>query len=167
MSLRSTIRVSTPGLLWTLLITLALHGALLSPVRAQDQGARLIAPGAAQGPARYVFDVAVDSRDELLTILRRADLLSRNYSPETVSAIALVLHGPELDYFDLRDYDANRPIIELASRLDARQVIEIKACQTMLEELDMEPADLPAFIDVVPFGPAEVERLVGEGYTHI
>jgi intracellular sulfur oxidation DsrE/DsrF family protein len=168
MSRLSIIGVSGVGLLRVLLVAIAaLQGAWSPPLQAREQGPRLIAPGAEQAPARYVFDVAVESRGELVAILERAELLSRDYPPEQVSAIALVLHGPELGYFDLRHYADNRRIIELASRLDARRVIEIKACQTMLDELDMQPEDLPGFIDLVPFGPAEVERLVGDGYTHI
>jgi intracellular sulfur oxidation DsrE/DsrF family protein len=130
-------------------------------------GARLIAPRTQPAEQRYVFDIDVGSREELLAILQRAELLSQDYSPETVSAIALILHGPELAYFDLRDYTSNREIIDLASRLDARKVIEIKACRTMLERLMMKPGNLPGYIEVVPFGPAEVKRLVGEGYIQI
>jgi intracellular sulfur oxidation DsrE/DsrF family protein len=155
-------------LLWALLLAgVALCGAWpLQDAYAAD-GARLIAPRPQPAQQRYVFDIAVDTRAELLAMLRRADMLSQDYSQDTVSAIELVLHGPELAYFDLRDYASNREIIDLASRLDARKVIEIKACQTMLERLMMNSGDLPGFIEVVPFGPAEVERLVGEGYIQI
>lgn len=152
----------TPRVLAAVLpLALLLAGA--APVASQP---RILSPQAAP-PPRYVLDIAVESRQELVALLQRAEALSSGYGPGAVASIALVLHGPELRYFDLRELEANREVIELASRLDARRVIDIKACQRMLEGLGMGREHLPGFIELVPFGPDEIRRLAREGYVVI
>ena len=47
-------------------------------------------------------------------------------------------------------------------------IIDIKACQTKMRMLDIDQNELPGFIEQVPFGPAEVERLQREeGFTRL
>jgi intracellular sulfur oxidation DsrE/DsrF family protein len=36
----------------------------------------------------------------------------------------------------------------------------------MMSEYGLEPDDIPSFIERVPFGPGEVERLQREGYVY-
>jgi intracellular sulfur oxidation DsrE/DsrF family protein len=52
--------------------------------------------------------------------------------------------------------------------LDEDNIIDIKACQTMMRILDIEQDELPSFIEQVPFAPAEIERLQREeGFTRL
>lgn len=112
-----------------------------------------------------VYDLSLHHPQALKLLLGRLDQLAQQPNPQVQTArIALVLHGPELDYFSIRNYAMHRELVDLAAKLDAFQIIEIKACDTKLRGLGMHPDDLPAFIEIVPYGPGEVRCLVGSGY---
>ena len=116
----------------------------------------------------YVFDVTVNSAQELNVILNRADSLRKLFDPDQHGRIASVLHGDELQLFQKENYSANQSIVERARLLDEAMVIDIKACQTMMRSLKIEPGELPEFIEQVPFAPAEIERLNKDyGFTRL
>jgi len=56
--------------------------------------------------------------------------------------------------------------VDEAARLDAFDVVDIRICQTMMEARGIGPDDIPSFIEQVPYGPGEVERLVEDGYLY-
>ena len=107
----------------------------------------------------YVFGVTVRSAQQLDVILERANSLRELFNPEQHSRIAIVLHGEELRLFQKDNYSTNRSIVEKARLLDQAQIIDIKACQTMMRDLDIQQSELPTFIEQVPLGPAEIDRL--------
>ncbi len=112
-----------------------------------------------------VYDLSVHDPQALHLLLERLDQLARQPNPQSQSPrIALMLHGPELKYFTISNYAMHRDLVDLAAKLDAFQVIEVKACNTMMRQLGLQEADMPAFIEIVPYGPDEVRRLVGTGY---
>jgi intracellular sulfur oxidation DsrE/DsrF family protein len=52
--------------------------------------------------------------------------------------------------------------------LDEDNIIDIKACQTMMRILEIEQSELPGFIEQVPYAPVEIERLRREeGFTRL
>jgi len=115
---------------------------------------------------RYVFDVMIHRRDEMQRLLERIDqLAARHATTPDAPQLALVLHGPEIDYFTRRNYAQYRDIVDRAADLDKKGILDVKVCDTMIRELGLENEPLPAFIEHVPFGPAEVDRLVGQGYV--
>ena len=64
-----------------------------------------------------------------------------------------------------RDLEA---VVERARMLDQENIIDIKACQTMMRVLDIGQNELPSFIEQVPFAPAEIERLQNQqGFTRL
>ncbi len=114
---------------------------------------------------REVYDVSLHDPQALQVLLDRLDTLAQAPNPQAQPAdIALVLHGPELEYFAIGNYTRYSALVDLAAKLDAFQLVEVKACSTKMRALGLKPQDLPAFIEIVPFGPGEVERLLGEGY---
>jgi intracellular sulfur oxidation DsrE/DsrF family protein len=116
----------------------------------------------------YVFSVTVNSPQQLDVVLNRAEDLRELFSPEDHGRIAIVLHGVELQMFQKRNYSDNRMLVERARLLDEDNIIDIKACQTMMRVLDIEQSELPSFIEQVPFAPAEIERLeLEEGFTRL
>jgi len=122
-----------------------------------------------QGAARpgVVLDVSVHSLDELRVLLDRAEeIATRPQSQEEKARVVLVLHGPEVEFFAISNYPRYKDIVDQAARLDAFDVVDVKICQTMLERLEVDRDDIPAFIEQVPYGPGEVERLVREGYVY-
>ena len=118
--------------------------------------------------AGYVFSVTVNSPQQLDVILNRAEDLRELFNPEEHGKIAIVLHGEELQLFQKDNYSSNQSVVERARLLDQDKIIDIKACQTMMRALEIEQADLPSFIEQVPFAPAEIERLQKErGFTRL
>lgn len=145
-------RMPFPSML-LLLLTL-----IVSPVGALDEAQT-------QG---YVFSVTVSSSQQLDVVLDRAEDLRALFNPNEHGKIAIVLHGNELQLFQKNNYASNRTVVERARMLDQDNIIDIKACQTMMRELDIEQNELPSFIEQVPFAPAEIERLQNQqGFTRL
>jgi intracellular sulfur oxidation DsrE/DsrF family protein len=116
----------------------------------------------------YVFSVTVESAQQLDVVLSRAEELRELFDPDEHSKIAIVLHGDELQLFRKNNYSLNQSVVERARLLDQDNIIDIKACQTMMRILEIEQSELPGFIEQVPFAPAEIERLVREeGFTRL
>ena len=119
-------------------------------------------------PLGYVFSVTVNTAQELDVVLSRAEDLRELFNPDEHSKIAIVLHGDELQLFQKDNYSSNQSMVERARLLDQGNIIDIKACQTMMRTLDIEQNELPSFIEQVPFAPAEIERLQNEeGFTRL
>jgi intracellular sulfur oxidation DsrE/DsrF family protein len=119
------------------------------------------------GASRGVFDISVHSIEELEVLFGRAEEIARRPRPVGDSdSIVLVLHGPEVEFFAISNYDRYRSIVDRAARLDAFQVVDVKICQTMMDRFGIGQDDIPAFIEQVPDGAAEVERLIREGYIY-
>ena len=116
---------------------------------------------------RAVYDLSVHTPEEMRAILNRLeDLATAPRRTGEQAGIALVLHGPEIDFFAIRNYGKYRDIVDLAAKLDAFREIEVKVCQTMMRELGLGSEDIPAFIEQIPYGPGEIERLRQEGYLY-
>ena len=142
---------------------LAIPPALLSLIL-------ITASGVAQdgGDKGFVFSVTVNSPQQLDVVLDRAEKLRALFNPEDRGKIAIVLHGVELQMFQKQNYSSNRSTVERARLLDEDNIIDIKACQTMMRVLHIDQSELPGFIEQVPYAPAEIERLEREeGFTRL
>jgi hypothetical protein len=118
-------------------------------------------------PERVVLDISVHTEEALRVLFDRAGQLAEKLQPAGQEAsIVLVLHGPEVEFFSTRNYDSYREIVDQAARLDALEIVDVKICQTMMKIHGVERDDIPSFIEQVPLGPAEVDRLVREGYVY-
>lgn len=116
----------------------------------------------------YVFDVTVKTAEELSVILDRAEGLRGTINPSQHGRIAIVLHGDELALFEKRNYASNQSLVERARQLDQDAIIDIMACQSMMQTLKIEQNQLPSFIEQVPFAPDEIRRLERElGFTRL
>lgn len=141
-----------------LLLLLSLVVLSPAPLAAQDSGR-------ARG---YVFSVTVSTQQQLDVVLNRAEDLRELFDPDEHGKIAIVLHGDELQLFQKDNYLSNQSVVERARLLDQDNIIDIKACQTMMRTLEIEQNELPSFIEQVPFAPAEIERLQQEqGFTRL
>ena len=91
--------------------------------------------------------------DELNALLMRADDLARasNFSP--VEPVTFVLHGDEIELFTRANYASNQSLVDLAARLDAFEVIDVRVCETWLRDNGVAASELPPFVETVPFGP--------------
>lgn len=114
---------------------------------------------------QLIVDVTAHSREELMALLERADEVATLAAPDFDGLdIALILRGPDIGWFARENYEENKPLVDLAARLDALNVINMKICQRAMSEYGYTEQDSPQFIDRVPFGPDEMDRLQGTGY---
>ena len=141
---------------------------VVSPEIAADEPATAVeTPAPVDGvPDKIVLDVSVHTIEGLRVLFDRAEKLAMTPRPKGENAsLVLVLHGPEVEYFSIRNYDRYKDIVDQAARLDAFDVVDVRICQTMIGARGIERTDIPSFIEQVPYGPGEVERLRQEGYV--
>jgi len=123
-------------------------------------------PAEGETSLRAVLDVSVHTIEGLRVLLDRAEELAmRPQAQGEEASVVLVLHGPEVEFFSIRNYEKYKDIVDQAARLDAFDVVDVKICQTMMGKQGIDRDDIPSFIEQVPLGPGEVERLTREGYV--
>jgi uncharacterized protein len=118
----------------------------------------------------YLFDVTDHSIEELEALLTRAEEVSQSEikSPEYSDLeIVMVIHGPDIEWFTHENYQHNRQLIDLAARLDAHDVIDMKVCEQTMNSRGVGREDIPDFIESVPFAPLEIENRLKEGYINL
>lgn len=115
----------------------------------------------------YLARIELNNPAEVEAILLRAEgLYLADGIPENLPPVVFVLHGPEVAIFQKQNYQQYKPIVDLAARLSAFQVIDIRICQTRLRNIGGVEAGLYPFVGSVPYGPAEVARLLDEEYVY-
>lgn len=117
---------------------------------------------------KYVADISLHSADELNLLFDRVEeLLERPRSDEESALVSLVLHGPEVEFFVLKNYAGNKSLVDRAAKLEALGAVSISICQTMMNNYGIGSDEVPAFLEQVPYGPDEVKRLIDEGYVYM
>lgn len=114
-------------------------------------------------PQKVVYDVSVDTPEEMAAILDRMSALNVEYGSDPFdAAIIAVLRGPEVRFFDTRNFEKYEELARKAQNLTAGGVIEIKMCQRAAQNIGLEPEHIHGFIELVPIGDAEIIRLQQE-----
>ena len=120
------------------------------------------------GNKSYLFDVSNHSFEELESLLQRAQEISqfdkKNYDN---LEIVMILHGPDIDWFTRKNHEKNQRLIDLAAKLDAFDIIDMKVCETSMNNRGVKREDIPAFIESVPYAPDEMKKLTEEGYINL
>lgn len=160
--------------LFPLIISLAILGcdtqssstvATVKPSVERIVPARLVQE---RGP-KYVARIEVHTAEELDQLLNRAEQLfdSGGFESGKDVPIAFVLHGPEAKTLLKQNYQANKLLVDRVARLSAFNVVDVKVCRTWLGGESIGLDQLPPFIMTIPFGPAELDRLIEqEGYVY-
>lgn len=151
------------------LLSSVLMGA---PAQAQDNmpwGTASPAAEVVYQPQKVLFDVAVDTPDEVDSIMDRMSGLSVEYGSDPFDAsIVAVLHGPEMAFFTVENFQRYESLVRRAQSLTVGGVIEFRMCERAARNRGIEPEDVHGFIDMVPMGDAEIVRLQQEkGYAYI
>ncbi len=120
------------------------------------------------GNKSYLFDVSDHTFEELEALLERADEITQT-TPDNSDQleIVMILHGPDIDWFTQNNYVENKSLIDLAAKLDANEIIDLKVCEAAMESRGVTREEVPAFIESVPYAPDEMKRLLGEGYINL
>jgi intracellular sulfur oxidation DsrE/DsrF family protein len=154
-----------------LIIAIAAAAYLLWPRAASDMaGPERAAPSISltEQQGRYLFNVTLHTPDEIAGLLARAEQLAQSmHADNPRTGIALVLHGPEIEIFAKKNYPRFQKLVDQAARLDAEHVIEVKMCLTVMRRLGLQKEDIPEFIELVPYGPDEEQRLRRNGYVYL
>jgi hypothetical protein len=112
----------------------------------------------------YVVDIELQTLPQFRELLERADqlLLAGQIPDDDEAAVVFVLHGPVLRSLLRQNYFDNRQTVDLAARLSALGVIDLKACRAWMRGANVGETELQPFVETVSYGPAEVTRLVKE-----
>ncbi len=120
------------------------------------------------GNKRYLYDISEHSIEELQALLQRAEEITQAGTEDLEDLeIVMILHGPDINWFTLENYNDNKELVDLAKRLDTFDIIDLKVCETAMESLDIDQSQIPTFIEPVPYAPNEIKRLSDDGYTHL
>jgi len=125
-----------------------------------------IVPAPLDEAMNLVADISVHTEEELGILFARVEqLLDRPRGGNEAPLISLVLHGPEVEYFDVQNYAKYKGIVDQAAKLAALGAVDISICQTKMRVLGIASDQVPSFLHQVPYGPGEVERLRKRGYV--
>ena len=153
------------GLIYLFLVVgvaVTLYLLEFSDIRAEDTQSASIQTE----PNDVAFDISVHTIDELRDVLQRAEeLVSQPKSASQPANIALMLHGPEIKYFSIGQYAQYKDVVDLAAKLDAYNVVELKMCETAMKDFGIKKNDIPSFIEFVPSGESELKQLSRRGYS--
>lgn len=112
-------------------------------------------------------NVTSHTLEELSQLLVQAEKISNGESQYNINEpIAVVLHGDEIRAFVRDNYADNKSLVDLAAKLDAFNVIDVKVCRRWMGANDVMVGDLPPFIEEVPYGNGERLRLEEAGYAY-
>lgn len=119
--------------------------------------------------SKLYFDVHGHSAEEFTALLDRAhDIYNETPSLDRAALeVVLVLHGPDIDFFAAKNYEKYQHIVDLSAQLDAFGVFDFKMCAVSAASLGLAESEVPPFIEFVPYGPEEIERLEAAGYVQI
>jgi hypothetical protein len=111
-------------------------------------------------PQKVVYDVHVSTVKEVESVLDRASYLSTITGADPFDqSIVLVLHGPELSFFSVKNYDKYKELMQRAQSLVQSEAITIKMCKIAAQSQGFSTEDIHGFIEMVPMGDAEIIRL--------
>lgn len=115
--------------------------------------------------ARIQFHTA----DELSAALQRSAELfeSGNWRDQVDSPVVFILHGPEGKALLRARYRQHKELVDLAARLAALAVVDIRVCETWMGGEGIRAEELQPFVGTVPFGPEAERQLRDEqGYQY-
>lgn len=147
-------------LAWLFLIP-AMFASNVSADDMPGSGARII--DTQYKPQKVVYDVAVDSVKKLTSVLDRASYLSKITGADPFdSSIVLVLHGGEIDFFAIKNYQKYKALMQRAQSLVVGEVLKIRMCRIAAQGHGYQAEDIQSFVEMVPMGDAEIIRLQNE-----
>jgi len=116
----------------------------------------------------YLFDITDHSLEELEALLVRAEEVSQTHPADFEDLeIVMIIHGPDIDLFTSQNYVENKQLIDLAARLDAYDVIDMKVCEKTMSLRGVDREDIPSFIESVPYAPTEIKQHLQDGYINL
>jgi intracellular sulfur oxidation DsrE/DsrF family protein len=114
-------------------------------------------------PHKVVYDVSVSSVSALTNVLDRVSFLNKIYQADPFdSSIVMVLHGDEIPFFAIKNYDKYKDLMQRAESLTKNGNIQFRMCKVAARGHGFEPSDIHGFVVMVPMADAEIIRLQQE-----
>ena len=114
-------------------------------------------------PQKVVYDVTTGKPELMDHVLDRASYLSKITGADPFdSSIILVLHGSEIDFFAIKNYQKYKELMQRTQSLVESEVLQIRMCRIAAQGHGYEPGDIHGFVNMVPMGDAEIIRLQNE-----
>lgn len=114
-------------------------------------------------PQKVVYDVHVKTVEAVESVLDRASYLSSITGADPFEqSIILVLHGPELKFFAIENYNKHKTLMQRAQSLVESEALTIKMCKIAARNQGYSAEDIHGFIEIIPMGDAEIIRLQHE-----
>lgn len=142
---------------------------LASVVHSQDTPwGTAAAPVAGYAPQKVVYDIIAASEQEFSNVLDRMYALNVEYGSDPYDAVIIaVLRGPEIRFFDVRNFPQHEDLVRRAQALTSGGVIEFRICMHTAKSMGLDAEHFHGFIDMVPLGDAEIIQLqVEQGYAY-
>jgi intracellular sulfur oxidation DsrE/DsrF family protein len=120
-------------------------------------------------PTSYLSRIELGDPEAVEGALKRAEnfYFKERANQDVYSPVVLVIYGSEVGIFFKENYSMYKSIVDLAARLSAFKVIDIRVCETSAQGLGLDLKTLFPFVNTVNYGPAEVVRLIDvEKYTY-
>ena len=117
---------------------------------------------------KLLADIRVHSAEELEKVLSRVNkLFLEGGIDERHDPVVFLLHGEEARTLYKQNYTRNKNVVDLAAKLSAFDVVDIRVCEVWSEGKGLDNNRLQPFVETVPFAPSEKKRLVREeGYQY-
>ena len=121
-----------------------------------------------KAPTGVIFAVREYDEDALVWVLPRVEKYMREIRKNHPDiSIAMMSHGDELvSLSNTRLKEYNR-MHKLLKKLVTEENLRFHICGTMAEMNGLGVDDFPEYVDVVPFGPSQVEDYINLGYVLI
>ncbi len=117
---------------------------------------------------KVVYDVAVSTVAQLRNLLDRASYLSiLNEADPFDSRIVIVLHGDEIPFFAIRNYDKYKGLMAKAQSLTVGGIVDIRMCRAAAKRRGFDPQDIHGFVTMVPMADAEIVDLQSQGFAYM
>ena len=120
-------------------------------------------------PHKVLYDVSAADVGAFTRVLDRVSYLNNIYHADPFAAsIVLVLHGDEIPFFAIDNFDKYRDLMHRAQSLTVAGPVEFRMCRVAAGGFGLEPGDIQGFVKVVPMADAEIVRLQQEeGYVYM
>ena len=120
-------------------------------------------------PQKVVYDVHVKTVKAVESVLDRASYLSAITGADPFDqSIVLVLHGKELSFFAIKNYDRYQDLMKRAQSLVESEALVIRMCKIAAQSQGFTTEDIHGFIEMVAMGDAEIIRLqYEEGHAYM
>jgi len=116
----------------------------------------------AEQPPGYLGRIEQNNPEEVAAALRRAEKFyhGEGMRENKIPPLVLVIHGSEVGIFFKENYSMYKSTVDLAAKLAAFRVIDIRVCEASAQIMGLELATRFPFVGTVPYGPTEITRLI-------